>query len=163
MKKRAYGLPSHCDINACPGLSRSRINAVRNGEQAVLIIKTIYAMDACMNLITDVLRDEPSECRILVIDDESDYATMPHPNLINPRHWKPMIQRHWNLLLGYAGGECLDPQPENPLPDGSHFNVYSVEYTATPQLPHQQAEFIPGMGRNLLQSFQTYYEIIIGS
>ena len=56
--------------------------------------------------ITDVLRDEPWECfRILVIDDESDYATMPHPNLINPRHWKPLIQPcigiyYWAMLVG---------------------------------------------------------------
>jgi hypothetical protein len=158
-QKRAYGLPSHCDLNKCQGLSQSRINAVRDGGQAVLITKkTPHAMDACMNMITDILRGDPSQFPIMVIDDESDYATMPPPRLTIGRNWRPMIRRNWNLLSGYAGGRCLPPRPRNPLPANSNFNVYAIEYTATPQLPHRQAEFIPNIGRNLFYS--RYHQVM---
>ena len=74
-------------MNKCHGLSRSIITAVRDGEQAVLITKkTQHAMDSCMNMLTEILRGAPSQYPIMVIDDESDYATMPPPRLTNRRN-----------------------------------------------------------------------------
>jgi hypothetical protein len=163
-QKRAYGLPSHCDLNKCQGLSKSIITAVRDGGQAVLITKkTQHSMDHCMNMITDILRGDPSQYPIMVIDDESDYATMPPPRLADRRVWKPMIKRNWNLLSGYEGGRCLPPRPRNPLPANYNFNVYAIEYTATPQLPHRQAEFIHSNGRDYQNLFYSRYHKVMKS
>lgn len=148
-QQRAYGLPSHCDLTQCVPLARGMLEKVLDGEQAIFVIKKqTHAMDHLMNLITDVLRRNPEQYPIMVIDDESDYATMPEPRLSNRRVWKPMIRRNWNLLIGYQGDECIPPVPTLSLPSGGFFNVYAFEYTATPQLPHRQPEVIVGMGPN---------------
>ena len=54
------------------------------------------------------------------------------------------------------------PRPRNPSTD-SNFNVYAIEYTATPQLPHQQAEFIPHDGRKYPNLFYSRYHTVMKS
>ena len=145
---RAYSLPSHADINKCSAFAQSSLEKVRDGASAVLVIKKQHsAMRACMNLITNILGADFERYPIMVIDDESDYATCPPPHRLMRFPWPAMVRHNWNLITGYGYEPgCMNPLPENEIP--GFFNVHAFEYTATPQLPHRQPQYIGSIGEN---------------
>ena len=147
-QQRAFSLPSHADINKCSAFAQSSLERVKDGASAVLVIKKHNgAMQTCMNLITNILGAEFERYPIMIIDDESDYATCPAPHRFFQRPWPAMVRHNWNLITGYGYQPgCMAPGPENPIP--GHFNVYAFEYSATPQLPHRQPQNIGGTGKN---------------